>query len=205
MTAHLQVLAHTIGFVSLGALVLIILLRQSFSRRVKIGCILIGSVLFIAEFYWAQGLLGWSAPVAVPERFQVLWVRVVEPDQIHNKPGAVHLWLEAVNEANVPSGQPRAFLLPYSAALAYRAKNAESEIKQGHLQGGRAQFFNLTGNRVDIKDVSRMAISNGSPPGGDPSGGGFLDPSFIGGQSKNVEMVPLPPPDLPPKDDPGAS
>jgi hypothetical protein len=41
-----------------------------------------------------------------------------------------------------------------------------------------------------------------APPGGDPSGRGILDPSFLGGQSKSVELIPLPKPILPPKDIP---
>lgn len=201
MTAHIQVLIQSIGYVCLGALLLTCLIRQSLPRKLKIGAILVTSALFVAEFYWTQGLLGWSAPVAVPERFQILWVRVVQPDPARNKPGAVHLWLEAINDANVPSGKPRSYLLPYSEALAYRAKNAEAEIKKGHLQGGRAQFFNI-GNRTDVTNPGMARINNGAPPGGDPSGGGLLDPSFMGGQSRTVDLVPLPPPDLPPKDEP---
>jgi len=201
MTPYIQILIHSFGYVALGVLLLLCLIRQSWPRRITIGAILITCVLFVAEFYWSQGLLGWSAPVAVPEKFQILWVRVVQPDPARNKPGAVHLWLEAVNDANVPSGKPRAYLLPYSEALAYRAKNAETEIKKGHLQGGRAQFFNVS-DRMGIKDLSKTKIDNGAPPGGDPSGGGLLDPSFMGGQSRTVDLVPLPPPDLPPKDEP---
>ena len=185
----------------LGAILLLCLIRQSLPRRIKIAAILITSVLFVAEFYWTQGLLGWSAPVAVPERFQILWVRVVHPDPAHNTQGAIHMWLEAIDEANVPSGTPRAYLLPYSETLAYRAKNAEAEIKKGHLQGGRSKFFNV-GERQDVKDLAHAKIDNGAPPGGDPSGGGLLDPAFMGGQSKTVDLVPLPPPDLPPKDEP---
>ena len=201
MTADIQVLIQSLGYVVFGVIALLCLIRQPYPRKVKISAISIVSVLFIAEFYWTQGLLGWSAPVAVPERFQILWVRVVPPDPAQNTSGAVHLWLEAINSANVPSGKPRAYLLPYSDALAYRVKNAEAEIKKGHLQGGRAQFFNVS-DRTDIKDLRGAIISNGSPPGGDPSGGGLLDPAFMGGQSKTVELVPLPPPDLPPKDEP---
>jgi hypothetical protein len=40
------------------------------------------------------------------------------------------------------------------------------------------------------------------PAGGDPSSGGYLDPAFLGGDSKSVEFAPLPVPRLPEKDAP---
>jgi hypothetical protein len=42
----------------------------------------------------------------------------------------------------------------------------------------------------------------GAEPGGDPSGGGLLDPAFLRGESQSVDFAPLPKPSLPPKDAP---
>jgi hypothetical protein len=46
------------------------------------------------------------------------------------------------------------------------------------------------------------AVAHSATPGGDPSGGGMLDPSVLGGQSKVIDLIPLPKPLLPSKDMP---
>jgi hypothetical protein len=50
--------------------------------------------------------------------------------------------------------------------------------------------------------VNVTSVSRGATPGGDPSGGGLFDPAALGGQSKSIDLIPLPKPLLPPKDDP---
>ncbi len=49
-------------------------------------------------------------------------------------------------------------------------------------------------------DVSTFRPS--AAPGGDPTGGGPLDLSFLTGESGNIEFAPLPVPILPAKDTP---
>lgn len=139
----------------------------------------------------------------MPDQFQVLWTRVVEPDASRGRLGAIHLWVEALDENNIPSGEPRAFVLPYAPALAAKASAAQSEIRKGIAQGGRAQIFTPDVETTPIEGVNVRTASQGAAPGGDPSGGGgMLDPSVLGGQSKSVDLIPLPKPLLPPKDMP---
>jgi hypothetical protein len=186
----------SLAYVLLSALLLLVVAYLPIPRLAKIAAILAASVFYVVVFFATQGLLGWSAPVAVPARFQVLWTRVIEPNPARQEPGAIHLWLEELDEANLPSGVPRAYLLPYSAALAQRVSAAQEEIEKGHPQGGRAAFF---GSPVEAGTVTGP-LNTAAPPGGEASGGGLLDPSFLGGQSKSVDLVPLPKPVLPPKD-----
>jgi hypothetical protein len=117
---------------------------------------------------------------------------------IGRRAGAIHLWLEALDDANLPSGVPRAYLLPYSAALAGRVAEAQREIRKGHPQGGRAELF---GSAPDTSPGLAAGPAK-TPAGGDASGGGLLDPAFLGGQAKSVEFEPLPAPALPAKGDP---
>ena len=186
----------SLAYVLLSALLLLVVAYLPIPRLAKIAAILAASVFYVVVFFATQGLLGWSAPVAVPARFQVLWTRVIEPNPARQEPGAIHLWLEELDEANLPSGVPRAYLLPYSVALAQRVSAAQEEIEKGHPQGGRAAFF---GSTVEAGTVTGP-LNTAAPPGGEASGGGLLDPSFLGGQSKSVDLVPLPKPVLPPKD-----
>jgi hypothetical protein len=188
----------SLAYVLLSALLLVVLAQLAIPRLAKIAAILAASIFYLVVFFTTQGLLGWSAPVAVPARFQVLWTRVIEPNPARQEPGAIHLWLEELDEANLPSGVPRAYLLPYSAELARRVSAAQEEIEKGHPQGGRAQFFGSPSHAGTVTGP----LNTSAPPGGDPSGGGLLDPSFLGGQSKSVDLVLLPKPVLPPKDVP---
>ena len=186
------------AYVLLTVLLLVVLIRLPLRRLFKIGAILAAGAAYVAVFFTTQGLLGWSAPVAVPARFQVLWTRVLEPNPSRGQPGAIHLWLEELDDANLPSGEPRAYRLPYSPELAGRVAAAQAEIEKGHPQGGRSQFFG-----APVHDANVMGpVNAGAPPGGDPSGGGLLDPEFLGGQSKSVDLIPLPKPVLPPKNIP---
>ncbi len=156
------------------------------------------SGFYVFVFLWTQGLPGWSAAAALPARFEVLWVRTVEPDRTSNDPGAIHLWLEALDASNVPSGEPRAYRLPYSTRLARKAEVARVEIQAGHPQGGRAVDFGT--GEGEMPNGAASAAGAGAEPGGDPSGGGALDPAFLGGDSRSVLFAPLPAPVLPPKE-----
>lgn len=191
-----HVLLLTLAYVTTTALLLAILSRMAFNRLAKAAAIVLASCFYIAVFFSTQGLLGWSAPVALPERFKVLWTYVIEPDPAHANPGAVHLWVEELDAANLPSGEPRSYLLPYSRQLADRVTQAQGQIKDGMLVGGKPRYY---GDHSSTQGLSGPVNVN-APPGGDPSGGGVLDPTFLGGQSKNVDLIPLPKPVLPEKE-----
>ena len=77
--------------------------------------------------------------------------------------------------------------------LAYVVSKIE---KDGMLVGGKPRYY---GDHSSTQGLSGPVNVN-APPGGDPSGGGVLDPTFLGGQSKNVDLIPLPKPVLPEKE-----
>ena len=202
MTIQGHIVLLTIAYAGLSALLLAVLVYLAIPRWAKLAAILLMSLFDIGVFFGAQGLVGWSSATAVPQRFQLLWSRVVEPNPSRGFPGAVHLWVEALDENNLPSGEPRAFLLPYSSALAGKVVAAQSEIKRGNPQGGRSETFATEGEAAVPDGMNVRAASQGAAPGGDPSGGGLLDPAFLGGQSKSVDLIPMPKPLLPPKEMP---
>ena len=202
MTMQMHVLFLTIAYAALGSMVLIVLARLAIPRSIKIAVIAAMGFFNVAVFFWSQSLLGWSAATAVPEKFQVLWTRVVEPNPSQQFAGAIHLWVEELDERNIPSGEPRAYVVPYSASLAAKAATTQTEIKKGNSQGGTHHAFIPTMTAGAVEGVNVRNVSQGAAPGGDPSGGGLFDPAALGGQSKSVDLIPLPKPLLPPKDDP---
>jgi hypothetical protein len=201
MTMQMHVLYLTLAYAALTSMLLIVLARLAIPRGVKIAVIAAMGVFNVAVFFWSQSLLGWSAATAVPEKFQVLWTRVVEPNPSQQFAGAIHLWVEELDERNIPSGEPRAYVVPYSASLAAKATTAQTEIKKGNSQGGTRHAFIPMMTAGAVAGVNVRNVSQGAP-GGDPSGGGLFDPAALGGQSKSVDLIPLPKPLLPPKDDP---
>lgn len=204
MSMQIHILGLTVACALLGTLLLIVLVHVSIPRLAKAGLVASMTAFYAVVFFFSQGLLGWAAASAVPERFQVLWTRVVEPNPSQQSPGAIYLWVEELDERNIPSGEPRAFIVPYSAALADKVSTAQAEIKKGNPQAGTRQAFVPTygtGGGAPA-GVNVRNVSQGAMPGGDPSGGGLFDPAALGGQSKAIDLIPLPRPLLPPKDDP---
>src|SRR3954464_903545 len=141
MSLQTEILGLSFGYAMLGALLLLALTRAKLPWSVKVGAVVVTSVFYIMVYYRTQGLLGWSSYQPLPARFQLLWARSVEPNLAQDEPGAVHLWVEELDDANFPSGVPRAYRRPYSSALARKAESARAEIASGRPQGGRAEQF----------------------------------------------------------------
>jgi hypothetical protein len=152
-------------------------------------------VFFLEVFFATKGLLGWPRAGQLPPRFQLLWVRVVEPDLKSSNPGAIYLWIEEVDENNVPDGVPRSYRLAYSRPLADRAAKARDEIMSGKPQQGLAE--DLAGGE-DQKEAKSDLEQSGSrvDPGLTTVD---LDQFRLLQQAQRVEFSPMPVPTLPPK------
>jgi hypothetical protein len=203
MRLQTEILGLSIAYVLLAALLLVVVLRVRAPWPAKVAAVLVTSIFYCVTFFRIEGLPGWSAAAPLPPQFQLLWARVVDPNPLDRDPGAVHVWIEELDAANIPNGQPRAYRLPYSPTLAAKVEAARDEIMKGHPQGGRAADYG-TGNGQAApegpSDVSKLRPA--AAPGGDPTGGGPLDLAFLTGESGNIEFAPLPVPILPPKDAP---
>jgi hypothetical protein len=105
---------------------------------VKAPAIVVASFFFVEEFYASKGLMGWPGTDRLPNRFQLLWTRVVEPDPKLHDPGSIFFWVEEVDENNVPVGVPRSYRLAYTKPLADKSLKARDEIMSGNPQEGTA-------------------------------------------------------------------
>ena len=127
--------------------------------------------------------------------------RIVEPHSLEGDPGAIHLWVESLDDDNFPSGVPRAYRLPYDARLAEKTEAAIRASADGKPQGGRtADFGNGQGGVAEAtaREVTPSRIT--TTGGGDPSSGGPLDPQIRHGDNQTINFTPLAPPRMPPKD-----
>jgi hypothetical protein len=187
------VLAISAAYVVLGVLLLALGLGSRFAWWVKAAAIVITSVFFVEMFFASKGLLGWPRNGQLPARFQLLWVRVVEPDLKGSNPGAIYLWIEEVDDNNVPDGVPRSYRLPYSRPLADRSAKARDEIMRGKPQQGLAEEIEGTETKQD---------ANSDKPGSRAEPGVTtvdLEQFRLLQQVQRVEFSPMPGPTLPPK------
>jgi hypothetical protein len=197
------VLALTISYALIGALLLALLVYARLPWPAKAAAILVTSCFYLVSFFGARGLLGWSSPDPLPPRFKLLHARIVEPHSVEGEPGAIHLWVEALGDDNRPSGFPRAYRLPYEAKLAEQAEKAIAASAEGKPQGGRTADFG-TGDGGVAEEATRLVTPSTitTTGGGDPSTGSPLDPSFNHGENQSISFGLLAPPVMPKKDTP---
>ena len=191
----------SVAYALLGALLLTICIAVRISWPVKAGAVAVTSAFYVVSFFAMRGLLGWSSIDPLPPKFKLLGARIVEPHSLAGDPGAIHLWVEALDDDNFPSGAPRAYRLPYDAKLAERTEAAVRASADGKPQGGRtADFGNGEGGVSDAtaREVTPSSIT--TTGGGDPSSGGPLDPAFAHGEQQSINFTPLAPPRMPAKD-----
>jgi len=189
------VLAISIAYVVMGLVLLGMGLTSRFAWWVKAVAIVVTSVFFVEVFYATKGLLGWPGTEKLPQRFQLLWARPVEPDAKVGDPGSIYLWVEELDENNVPSGVPRSYRLPYSRPLAERASKARDQIMKGNPQQGSAEDMPDAGTQQDIKVDAKQA-------GQQAQEGGVVidaDQAKLLQQAQRVEFGTMPLPTLPPK------
>jgi hypothetical protein len=132
-------IAISAAYVVMGVLLLSVGLTSPFRWWVKAAAILVTSAFFIEAFFATKGLLGWPGSGRLPARFQLLWTRVVEPDPKSHDAGSIFLWVEEVDENNVPTGTPRSYRLAYTKPLADKSLKARDEIMSGNPQEGTAE------------------------------------------------------------------
>jgi hypothetical protein len=198
-----EIVALSVAYALLGVLLLTACLFTRLPWPLKAAGIFLTSVFYVVSFYAARGLLGWSSADPLPPRFKLLHARIVDPHSVAGDPGTIHLWIEAIDDDNRPSGVPRAYRLPYNAKLAEKAEAAIKASANGSPQGGRtADLGSGEGGegQITAREVTPSSIT--TTGGGDPSTGGPLDSGIAREESHSIVFSPLPPPRMPPKDAP---
>jgi hypothetical protein len=190
-------LAVSAAYVVMSVLLLATGLTSPLRWWVKAAAITLTSLFFVEAFFATKGLLGWPGSGRLPGKFQLLWTRVVEPDpQLHDA-GSIFLWVEEVDENNVPTGTPRSYRLAYSKPLAEKSLKARDEIMSGNPQEGTAED-------VDESQTppTNMANLPENANQSQTSNANNLDLAKLAAQPDYMQGIvfkPLEPPKLPPK------
>jgi hypothetical protein len=159
---------------------------------VKAGAIGVTTAFYAGSYVAINAMLGWPATNALPERFEVLSTRIVEPDDARDEDGALYLWIEELDENNVPLARPRAFALPYDDRLAEEVAEVQEQLDAGEeimgvVQEDDAELEPADGDlRIgEIPEGVELTTNNDTVP--------------FRLEGLNVEFEELPPVLLPPK------
>jgi hypothetical protein len=191
----------SIAYALLGALLLIICVFARIPWPVKAAAIVLTSAFYVVSFFATRSLLGWSSTDPLPPKFKLLGARIVEPHSLEGDPGAIYLWVEALDDDNYPSAVPRGYRLPYNARLAERTESAVRASANGVPQGGRtADFGNGEGGNAEATAREATPSTITTTGGGDPAAGGPIDPQFDHQENQAVNFTPLVPPRAPAKE-----
>jgi hypothetical protein len=188
-----------VSYALIGALLLLVLVTARLPWPAKAAAVIVTSAFYVISFAGSRSLLGWASVDRLPPSFKLLQARIVDPHTVEGDPGAVYLWVEALDEDNRPSGVPRAYRLPYADALAEKAQHAADQIAAGHPQGGRAADFGTgEGGLIDAARDYILPRTIIETSGGDPTTGEFKAGVQAG---DGVSFTPLLAPRMPPKDE----
>jgi hypothetical protein len=182
-----------LSYVVLAALLLSLNLASRWHWAVKASAIAVTTAFFGVSYTSIAGLVGWPSGARVPDHFQLDWGTVVEPDKLNGSPGAISLWVETLDENNVPTAVPRAVRVPYRRELADRIGHARERIEQGTEQAGTARDLDVS---EDLSDQDRRLA--GTPPRQNELGTPG-DPTAFIQHMPSIEFEDMPPPALAPK------
>jgi hypothetical protein len=120
-----------LAYVAIAVLLLSMNLTSQWRWWIKATAILVTGGFFIGSYFAVISVLGWASPDTPPARFALLATRVVEPDRITGTAGVIYLWLEDIDENNIPSGKPRGYSISYTEDFANAVSQAQDLLANG--------------------------------------------------------------------------
>ncbi|HZY69281.1 MAG TPA: hypothetical protein VFE52_11870 [Devosia sp.] len=136
MSPTVTILLLAGAYAVIVVLLVMVLLASSLPLLARAAVVSVGIAGMFVTYLNVGELRGWPSDTALPQSFQLLWGRVVEPDPVTEDRGHVFLWVEQLDESNFPSGRPRAYQLPYSPELASLVNGVIEELKAGNSIAG---------------------------------------------------------------------
>lgn len=166
-----ETFAVPLAFIILSVLILWIITGVNGKWWLKALVILVTSYFSLAVWLSLSSYMGWPCREPLPDKYQVLWIVVNEPQKEFN--GAIYLWVRNLeNHSNhnlfdyQPKSEPRVYFLPYTREMHEESQRGLESLKQGKvIVGGKK----MEGSQ-DSKDSDEEAQQGG------------------GGESKNTQQ-----------------
>ena len=136
----LEFFGIALAFLIMTALSLWILIGAKGHWVFKMGFIAITLLFSIGMWNSFNDLLGWPTTEKVPDKFEILWVVVEEPNKRTNDDGAIYIWIKnlepkddsfslSFNSKDVSKGS-RLYKLPYNRAMHEQVPGILDKIKE---------------------------------------------------------------------------
>jgi hypothetical protein len=184
------VLATVAAYVLIAILLLSLNLTSRWRWWVKGGAIVLTTIFFAASYLAISSLLGWPARDIMPARLSLVATRIVEPDAFTGAEGSIFLWVEELDEDNIPSGRPRSYELAYTDEAAEQTEGAQAQLNSGEQVS--VEFSETEEEEQAAQEEENEENPEAGQPGqGDNSGGDFepMDFELI---FNDMPAVPLP-------------
>jgi hypothetical protein len=124
-----------LGVVAAYAVIAVLLLSLNIASLwrwpIKAGAIVVTSGLFVGTYMAIEGMIGWPSSDHLPARASFLASRIVEPDKFTGDPGVIFVWLQSIDEQDLPVGEPRAYKIAYNKSVAKQVVEAQRLRGQG--------------------------------------------------------------------------
>ena len=130
------ILAIMAAYVAMAVLLLSLNIFSLWRWWVKASAIVISGLFFIGSYFAVTSLLGFPTLADIPQRFSLVATRTVEPNKANGDSGAIYLWVEELNDKNVPSGLPISHRLGYTEELAETVNEAQKRLNAGESVEG---------------------------------------------------------------------
>jgi hypothetical protein len=141
------------AYVLLAAILLSIAIWNRVRWWIRAGTIVVTFGFFFVTYVSVKNLLGWPTSELLPDRFEIIYAIIREPDEVTRSPGAIYVWAMTlpgegpVDEADIynpavldtrvqPDQMPRAYRLAYDRMAHKLVNEAIIQITQGVRQIG---------------------------------------------------------------------
>jgi hypothetical protein len=202
---YLTALLGTVAvYILLAILLLSLNIFSLWKWWIKAGAIIVTTLGFVATYLLLNGLVGWPTVNKLPPRFSLVATRIVEPDKARGAPGHIYLWVEEIDEHQIPVTPPRGYEVAFTNNLAKKTDEAQQLLKGGQkvlgqVQGGNSDKegkVNPSATPSPQSTPSEIGQSNrsGQAQTGNSAGAETLT------DAANITFSDMPPVDLPDKD-----
>ncbi len=156
-----------LAYAAVAALLLNLGLASPWDPRLKAAAVVAVSLLYGGSYLGVRSLQGWPTSQSTPENFRVHWIAIDEPDKSSATDGAIYFWLRELDDGNLPTGEPRAHVLPFDAETAEAAREALEVLENGKQVNGRITLGILDPADEASPDAPRPLARGEGQLGGD--------------------------------------
>ena len=167
------ILTLTAAYALVAALLTYLVLLTPLHWVFKLLATIATVALIPLTFLGIGELRGLPTDGPIPPSFRMLWAQVIDPNPLKGEKGHVFLWLQVLDDANFPLGQPRAWQLPYSDDLKIKVNEAMGKIGEGETIQGKIDTKKALpkGTPEQLAQEIQAGLLPGKPGGGSATTG----------------------------------